>query len=168
MKKFLLALGVVAALSLLFVSCGDKPAADDPEPTPAVTTFDGNVDLTKLAGYDATEGGVVKDFGAAVQGYETVASYVLSDLGYTADSGFTKVAVIADVYNGDTKYDLSSAWGARVMITVGDTSVDSNKNFNAGVADQTQAVSAATDTLLIQVKAEPVTKVVIKAITFSK
>lgn len=36
MKKFLLALGVVAALSLLFVSCGDKPATDEPD-TPAVT-----------------------------------------------------------------------------------------------------------------------------------
>ena len=165
MKKFLLALGVVAALSLLFVGC-DKPT-DEPETT-AETTFDGNVDLTKLAGYDAAAGGIVKDFGTATSGYATVASFVLSDLGYTADSGFKKVAVVADVYNGDTKYDLASNYSARIMITVGDTSNDDNKNFNAGVANATQAVSAATDTLLIQIKGEPVTKVVIKAITFSK
>ena len=49
MKKFLLALGVVAALSLLFVGC-DKPT-DEPETpaTPAETTFDGNIDMNSCS-----------------------------------------------------------------------------------------------------------------------
>lgn len=162
-KVLLSALAMVAAMA--FVSCGGG-AGDDPtggKSGSEAVVFDGNVDLTALAGYDATAGGVVKDFGGVADAYATVAEYTLSDLGYTADSGFTKVAVIADVYNGETKYDLSSAWGARIMLTIGE-----DKEFNAGVADKTLAVSDASAKLLIQAKAEPVTKVVITAITFSK
>lgn len=159
-KVLLSALAMVAALA--FVSCsGGSDGTSSPAEEKVV--FDGNVDLTALAGYDATVGGVVKDFGGVADEYATVAEYTLSALGYTADSGFTKVAVLADVYNGETKYDLSSAWGARIMLTIGEA-----KEYNAGVADKTLAVSDASAKLLIQSKAEPVTKVVITAITFSK
>ena len=167
-KVLLSALAMVAAMA--FVSCGGG-AGDDPTGGKSgsdAVVFDGNVDLTVLDGYDATAGGIVKDFGSETSGYATVASFKLSDLGYTEDSGFTKVAVIADVYNDAGKIDIASTWSSRIMITVGDTSNDDNKNFNAGVADQTQAVSSADDELLIQIKGDPVRKVVITAITFSK
>ena len=165
-KVLLGALALIASLGLIGCNPSTGPAADPTTTTPAV--FDGNVNLTTLAGYDAAAGGIVKDFGEEKSGYATVASFKLSDLGYTANSGFTKVAVIADVYNDAGKIDIASKWSSRLMITVGDTSVDTNKNFNAGVADQTQAVSSADDNLLIQIKGDPVRKVVIKAITFSK
>ena len=96
-----------------------------------------------------------------------VAALNVADLGYTTDCGYSKVYVVADVYNGTTKYDLTSAWGARLMITVGDASNDANKNFNAGVSDQTQAVGSVNDQLLIQIKAEEVTKVVVTKIAFT-
>ena len=165
-KVLLGALALIASLGLIGCNPSTNPAADPTTTDPTTTTpavFDGNVNLTTLAGYDATAGGIVKDFGEVKTNYETVASFTLSDLGYKTDSGFTKVAVVADVYNGETKYDLASAWGARLMLTIGDT-----KEYNAGVADKAIAVSDASATLLIQSKAEPVTKVVIKAITFSK
>ena len=77
MKKLLVLLGILAAFS--FVAC-DKEANP---PAPEVPAFDGNVDLTKLAEYDEAAGGLVKDFGTAVNGYDLAFSYKLSDLGYT-------------------------------------------------------------------------------------
>ena len=163
MKKFKILLGAVAMIAALaFVGCSNGSDSND------TSEWDGVVDMTKLEGYDADLGGVAKMFNPAASGYETVASFKLSDLGYTADSGFTKVAITAEVFNGAKQYDLASEWGARLMITVGDATVDANKNFNAGVADQTAPVSSADDTLLIQIKAEPVTGAVVTGIIFSK
>ena len=163
MKKFKILLGAVAMIAALaFVGCSNGSDSND------TSEWDGVVDMTKLEGYDADLGGVAKMFNPAASGYETVASFKLSDLGYTADSGFTKVAITAEVFNGAKQYDLASEWGARLMITVGDTSVDANKNFNAGVANETAPVSSADDTLLIQIKAEPVTGAVVTGIIFSK
>ncbi len=52
MKKFLLALGVVAALSLLFVSCGDKPK-DDSEPAVTAEVFESSSKWAELY-FDST------------------------------------------------------------------------------------------------------------------
>ena len=163
MKKFRLHIGAIALLlAMVFVGCSNGSDSND------TSEWDGVVDMTKLEGYDADLGGVAKMFNPAASGYETVASFKLSDLGYTADSGFTKVAITAEVFNGAKQYDLASEWGARLMITVGDATVDANKNFNAGVANQTAPVSSADDTLLIQIKEEPVTGAVVTGIIFSK
>jgi hypothetical protein len=169
MKKLKVLMGALALIaSMALVSCG-QPTSNNGLVSGGAeeTTWDGVVDLTTLAGYDATAGGIVKDFGAVKNSYDMVAALNVADLGYTADCGYSKVYVVADVYNGTTKYDLSSTWGARLMITVGDASKDANKNFNAGVANQTQAVGSVDDQLLIQIKAEPVTKVVVTKIAFT-
>ena len=172
MKKFLLALGVVAALSLLFVGC-DKPT-DEPETpatpeTPAETTFDGNVDLTKLAGYDAAAGGIVCTISSGT--YQKAGSFKVGDLGWTADCGLTKVYFLADVYNGDTKYDIASDWDAKLMIKVN----NEDKEYNQGSVDPEEyggnhavAIASADDVIDVYTKTKTVTKVVIKSIIFIK
>ena len=122
MKKFLLALGVVAALSLLFVSCGDKPK-DDPEP--AGTTFDGNVDLTGKTVKNATafaaayDGGIVIDLDTTVNlsDYKTLKIgakfYGADDAEIAANWGLGQYLLLADpagAWSGDnlvaTQYNL--------------------------------------------------------------
>lgn len=125
-------------------------------------TFDGNVDLTKLTGYNETEAGIVKDFESIVENYETVAEFILSDLGYNGET-FSKIAVIADVYDADgNKYDITSNWNARLVLAINDTDV----NYNGGDENQSADFSAASDKLTVKVKAVPVTKVVITKIVF--
>ena len=161
MKKLLVLLGILAAFS--FVACNKEAGGSDPN-----AGFDGNVDLTKLAEYDETAGGLVKDFGKAVNSYDLAFSYKLSDLGYT-DEDFDTIVVVADIYNGETKYDLNSAWGARLMLKC--SGADANPSCtNAGVDDKAQGMkfTSKDDTLDIHVKAEPVTKVVVTAIKFVK
>ena len=176
MKKLLVLVGILAAFSLM--GCPKDPVnppASDPieNPTdtpvePEAPAFDGNVDLTKLAEYDETAGGLVKDFGTAVNNYDLAFSYKLSDLGYT-DEDFDTIVVVADVYNGESKYDLNSAWSARLMLKC--SGADANPGcFNAGVDDKAQGMkfTSKDDTLDIHVKADPVTKVVVTAIKFVK
>ena len=145
------------ALSVKEVDEGDKE--------PEAPAFDGNVDLTKLAEYDETAGGLVKDFGKAVNGYDVAFTYKLSDLGYT-DEDFTTIVVVADVYNGESKYDLASDWAARLMLRINQTV----EVYNSGVDDATLGIKfeSKDDVLDIHVKDEPVTKVVVKAIKFVK
>ena len=141
---------------------------DEGDKEPEAPAFDGNVDLTKLAEYDETAGGLVKDFGKAVNGYDVAFTYKLSDLGYT-DEDFTKIEIIADIYNGDEKYDLGDSnydeakWNRRIMATNG-----TEKEYNMGVKGFYIPFTSATDEILIQIKGEPVTKVVITAINFVK
>ena len=186
MKKLLVLLGILAAFS--FVACNKEadpinPPASDPienedtgdvtPPTtedegdkePEVSVFDGNVDLTKLAEYDEAAGGLVKDFGTAVNGYDVAFTYKLSDLGYT-DEDFTTIVVVADVYNGESKYDLASDWTARLMLKINQTV----EVYNSGVDDATQGIKfeSKDDVLDIHVKDKPVTKVVVTAIKFVK
>ena len=171
MKKLLVLLGILAAFS--FVACNKEadpinPPASDPIENPAepeAPAFDGNVDLTKLAEYDETAGGLVKDFGTAVNGYDVAFTYKLSDLGYT-DEDFTTIVVVADVYNGESKYDLASDWTARLMLKINQTV----EVYNSGVDDATQGIKfeSKDDVLDIHVKDKPVTKVVVTAIKFVK
>ena len=171
MKKLLVLLGILAAFS--FVACDKeadpvKPPISDPIENPAepeAPAFDGNVDLTKLAEYDETAGGLVKDFGTAVNGYDVAFTYKLSDLGYT-DEDFTTIVVVADVYNGESKYDLASDWTARLMLKINQTV----EVYNSGVDDATQGIKfeSKDDVLDIHVKDKPVTKVVVTAIKFVK
>ena len=190
MKKLLVLLGILAAFSLMGCPKDPKdpvnPPASDPienedtgdvtppitedegDKEPEVSVFDGNVDLTKLAEYDEAAGGLVKDFGKVVNSYDLAFSYKLSDLGYT-DEDFNTIVVVADVYNGENKYDLSSAWSARLMLKCSGADANPNCN-NAGVDDKAQGMkfTSKDDTLDIHVKADPVTKVVVKAIKFVK
>jgi hypothetical protein len=178
MKKLLVLVGILAAFSLMGCPKDPKdpvdPPASDPIENPAEPetpfepedpAFDGNVDLTKLAEYDETAGGLVKDFGTAVNGYNVAFTYKLSDLGYT-DEDFTTIVVVADVYNGESKYDLASDWTARLMLKINQTV----EVFNSGVDDATQGIKfeSKDDVLDIHVKDKPVTKVVVKAIKFVK
>ena len=190
MKKLLVLLGILAAFSLMGCPKDPKdpvnPPASDPienedtgdvtPPTtedegdkePEVSVFDGNVDLTKLAEYDEAAGGLVKDFGKVVNSYETAFTFTVSDLGYT-DEEFTKIEIIADIYNGDEKYDLGDSnydaakWNRRIMATNG-----TKQEYNMGVKGVYIPFTSATDEILIQIKGEPVTKVVITAINFVK
>jgi len=175
MKKTLLVLSAIATL-FAFVSC-KKSTGDEPKSDPAgnveTPAFDGNVDLTVLPGYDATVGGLVFAFETAKSSYDELAAFSLSDLGLTDKGSFTKIVVLADVYDENgAKVELASAWDKRLMLKVFATEADKTANkaakeeYNCGVADQSIVFSNVTDILTIHIKDKPISKVVVTAIKF--
>lgn len=177
MKKLLPLILMLAGAALLFTGC-PKDAPEEPVSQPADTpdtpAFDGNVDLTKLAGYDEAAGGLVKDFGAAVSGYDEAFAFTLKDLGLEEGFKFTKIVVLGEVYDATgAKVDLASTWSSRLMLKLFASEADHTANtaikeeFNCGVEGQSIAgFTAVTDILTIHAKADPVTKIVVTAIKF--
>lgn len=161
---------MIAALALVGCSNGSDDDSNENSSSGGNTTaaWDGVVDMTKLTGYDADLGGVAKMFNPAANSYNEVVSFTLSELGFTDGCGFTKVYILAEVYNVD-QVDLASDWGSRLILNLN----GEDKEFNAGVVDAEEyggkhaiGVAAASDTLQIKIKDKPVTCAVITKIIF--
>lgn len=180
MKKLLAILFVLMAFGLVMTGCdtgsNDKDDDDDDPVEPVITLIDaeGNLNLELMFAldeeepadnmyYDEAEGGVVCTFADGAGSYADAFFLPVSVI--PGADEYTKVTILANVYEGATLVNLASEWGKRIYGKV--DAAETGANYNMGVENQSLTYSAAATTLNFGRKVATVTKIVITGVIFS-
>lgn len=106
-----------------------------------------------------------KEAGTGDNDYALMGKIKLSDLEVPAT--WTKVAIVGEVYKGDTKIDIASNWGDRILFKLVDAEGNQlSEDTNGGLADQKIDYKEGAAAIDIHRKPSAVTKIIIKEVIF--